>query len=215
MEKGNQMYNNIRPTGSVIQLMDGRIFKRNQRNLWEDINTGVMVTEQQINLMISSASFSSDASGGGRTKRPVRIIPDYTATQRTWGTITGINYNVEAFNTNQIISGINAPIEIRLSFENTTGAGNAIYGGTSSLKVYKNDTLIDTISTNSRPTKGGADGAGLYTLSQTFSNNDTLKFGAISSADINYDILAVQNKTDGNTNISSAAFTVSIAEFGF
>ena len=82
------------------------------------------------------------------------------------------------------------------------------------MKVYKNDILIDTISTNSRPTKGGGDGAGLYTLSQTFSNNDTIKFGAISSADINYDILAVQNKTDGGTSISSAAFTVSIAEFG-
>jgi hypothetical protein len=193
--------------------MDGRIFKRNQRNLWEDINTGVMVTEQQINLMISSASFSSDASGGGRTNRPVRIIPDYTATQRTWGNITGPNYNVEAFNTNQIISGINAPIEIRLSFENTTSGGNAVYGATSSLKVYKNDILIDTISTNSRPTKSG-DGAGLYTLSETFLNNDTLKFGAISTVDVNYDILSVQNKTDGGTSISSAAFTVGISVLG-
>jgi hypothetical protein len=191
--------------------MDGRIFKRNQRNLWEDINTGVMVTEQQINLMISSASFSSDASGGGRMNRPITFVPDYTATQRTWGTITGLNYGVEVFNTNQIISGINAPIEIRLSFENTTGAGNAVYGATSSLKVYKNDILIDTISTNIRPTKSG-DGAGLYTLSETFSDGDTLKFGAISTVTIGYDILSVQNKTDGGISISSAAFNVSIAE---
>lgn len=210
MENGNLMF---RPTGSVIQLMDGRIFKRNQRNLWEDINTGVMVTEQQINLMVSSASFSSDASGGGRTNRPVRFVPDYTATQREWADITGANYNVEVFNTNQIISGINAPIEIRLSFENTTAGGNAVYAATSSLKVYKNDILIDTISTNSRPTKSG-DGAGLYTLSETFSNNDTLKFGAISTADINYDVLSVQNKTTSGNSISLTAFTVQITELG-
>ena len=207
-ENGNHMF---RPTGSVIQLMDGRIFKRNQRNLWEDVNTGVMVTEQQINLMVSSASFSSDVSGGGRTNRPVRFVPDYTATQRTWGNITSSNYDVEVFNTNQIISGINTPIEIRLSFQNTTTG--AIYAATSSLKVYKNDILIDTISTNSRPTKGGADGAGLYTLSQTFSNNDTLKFGAVGNADLNYHV-TVQNKTAGGVSISTAVFTVSILGLG-
>lgn len=207
------MYNNFRPTGSVIQLMDGRIFKRNQKNLWEDVNTGVTITEQQLGTMISSASFSSDASGGGRTNRKNTFVPDYTATQRTWGTITGPNYNVEVFNSNQIISGINAPIEIRLSFENTTSGGNAVYGATSSLKVYKNDVLIDTISTNSRPTKSG-DGAGLYTLSQTFSNNDTLKFGAISTVDVDYGILAVQNKTDGGVSISTGLFNVAISELG-
>ncbi len=205
------MYNNFRPTGSVIQLMDGRIFKRNQKNLWEDVNTGVTITEQQLGTMISSASFSSDASGGGRTNRKNTFVPDYIATQRTWGNITGSNYNVEVFNSNQIISGINAPIEIRLFFENTTSGGNAVYGETSSLKVYKNDILIDTIFTRSRPSK---DGNGLWILSETFSNNDTLKFGAISTVDINYDILAVQNQTDGARSISTGLFTVNIFEFG-
>ena len=207
------MYNNFRPTGSVIQLMDGRVFKRNQKNLWEDINTGVTITEQQLGTMISSANFSSDASGGGRTNRKNTFVPDYTATQREWGDINGLNYGVEAFNSNQIISGINAPIEIRLSFENTTSGGNAVYGATSSLKVYKNDILIDTISTNTRPTKSG-DGAGLYTLSETFSNNDTLKFGAISTTDINYDIVSVQNKTEGGSSISLTGITVIISELG-
>ena len=207
------MYNNFRPTGSVIQLMDGRVFKRNQKNLWEDINTGVTITEQQLGTMISSANFSSDASGGGRTNRKNTFVPDYTATQREWGDINGINYGVEAFNSNQIISGINAPIEIRLSFENTTSGGNAVYAATSSLKVYKNDILIDTISTNTRPTKSG-DGAGLYTLSETFSNNDTLKFGAISTTDINYDIVSVQNKTEGGSSISLTGITVIISELG-
>ena len=207
------MYNNFRPTGSVIQLMDGRVFKRNQKNLWEDINTGVTITEQQLGTMISSASFSSDASGGGRTYRKNTFIPLRSATQREWGDINGLNYGVEAFNSNQIISGINAPIEIRLSFENTTSGGNAVYAATSSLKVYKNDVLIDTISTNTRPTKSG-DGAGLYTLSQTFSNNDTLKFGAISTTDINYDIVSVQNKTEGGSSISLTGITVIISELG-
>jgi hypothetical protein len=207
------MYNNFRPTGSVIQLMDGRVFKRNQKNLWEDINTGVTITEQQLGTMISSANFSSDASGGGRTNRKNTFVPDYTATQREWGDINGLNYGVEAFNSNQIISGINAPIEIRLSFENTTSGGNAVYAATSSLKVYKNDILIDTISTNTRPTKSG-DGAGLYTLSETFSNNDTLKFGAISTTDINYDIVSVQNKTEGGSSISLTGITVIISELG-
>jgi hypothetical protein len=191
--------------------MDGRIFKRNQKNLWEDVNTGVTITEQQLGTMISSASFSSDASGGGRTNRKNTFVPDYIATQRTWGNITGSNYNVEVFNSNQIISGINAPIEIRLFFENTTSGGNAVYGETSSLKVYKNDILIDTIFTRSRPSK---DGNGLWILSETFSNNDTLKFGAISTVDINYDILAVQNQTDGARSISTGLFTVNIFEFG-
>jgi hypothetical protein len=193
--------------------MDGRVFKRNQKNLWEDINTGVTITEQQLGTMISSANFSSDASGGGRTNRKNTFVPDYTATQREWGDINGLNYGVEAFNSNQIISGINAPIEIRLSFENTTSGGNAVYAATSSLKVYKNDILIDTISTNTRPTKSG-DGAGLYTLSETFSNNDTLKFGAISTTDINYDIVSVQNKTEGGSSISLTGITVIISELG-
>jgi hypothetical protein len=193
--------------------MDGRVFKRNQKNIWEDINTGVTITEQQLGTMISSANFSSDASGGGRTNRKNTFVPDYTATQREWGDINGLNYGVEAFNSNQIISGINAPIEIRLSFENTTSGGNAVYAATSSLKVYKNDILIDTISTNTRPTKSG-DGAGLYTLSETFSNNDTLKFGAISTTDINYDIVSVQNKTEGGSSISLTGITVIISELG-
>ena len=132
------MYNNFRPTGSVIQLMDGRVFKRNQKNLWEDINTGVTITEQQLGTMISSANFSSDASGGGRTNRKNTFVPDYTATQREWGDINGLNYGVEAFNSNQIISGINAPIEIRLSFENTTSGPTF-----SKTKLEELDSLLE------------------------------------------------------------------------
>ena len=211
MENGNRMF---RPTGSVIQLMDGRIFKRNQKNLWEDINTGVTITENQLSLMVTSASFSTTASGGGgKTNKPVKFVPDYTATQQEWGDLLGAAFGVEVLNANQTISGINAPIEIRLLFSQVPPSGTAIYNATSSLKAYKNDVLIDTISTNTRPTKGGGDGAGLYTLSQTFSNNDTLKFGATTTAEVNYTVL-VQNKTDNGNTLSSSTISVQIAELG-
>jgi hypothetical protein len=203
-ENGNLMF---RPTGSVIQLMDGRIFKRNQRNLWEDINTGVTITEQQLNLMVSSASFSADASGGGRTNRPVRFVPDYTVTpQQEWEDIIASNDNVEVQNTNKQILGINAPIEIRLQFNNL-----GTYAANSSLKVYKNNTLIDTISTNTRPTKTG-DGEGFYTLSQTFSNGNNLKFGVISDIELTYQV-TVLNKITSET-ISQSNFSVTVTGFG-
>lgn len=205
MENGNLMF---RPTGSVIQLMDGRVFKRNQRNLWEDINTGVTITENQLSLMVSSASFSTTASGGGgKTNKPVKFVPDYTATQRTWGNILGTTDSGEIQNSNQTISGINSPIQLRLTFSN---AGS--YAPTSSLKVYKNDVLIDTISTNSRPSKGGDDGAGQYTLSQTFSNGDTLKFGLITDAEITYHIF-ITNKT-ANETLTTGAFSVTATGLG-
>ena len=205
MENGNLMF---RPTGSVIQLMDGRIFKRNQRNLWEDINTGVTITENQLSLMVSSASFSTIASGGGgKTNKPVKFVPDYTATQKEWGDLLESSFGLEVLNTNQTISGINSPIQLRLTFSNTGS-----YAPTSSLKVYKNDVLIDTISTNSRPSKGGDDGAGQYTLSQTFSNGDTLKFGLITDAEITYNIF-ITNKT-ANETLTTGAFSVSATGLG-
>lgn len=209
MAKESYMYNNFRPTGSVIQLMDGRIFKRNQKNLWEDINTGVTITEQQLGTMISSASFSSDASGGGRTNRKNTFIPLRSATQREWADINGGHFE-EVFNQNQIISDINTPIQIRLSFEQTAPTSNALYGG-GSLKVYKNDIIIDTISTETRPSKPG-DGNGLYTLSESFQNNDTLKFSAFTDTDINYDVM-VQNKDTG-LNLALSVFTVNLADLG-
>jgi len=165
------MYNNFRPTGSVIQLMDGRIFKRNQRNLWEDINTGVMVTEQQINLMVSSASFSSDASGGGRTNRKSSALAGIVVSLNApFDDILASNSS-EFQNTQRSVESSLGALTIRLNFSN--GSYN---GANGSLLVYKNATLIDTLDVSNRPTQ---DGTGLYVLSQTFDSGDSLQFGLL------------------------------------
>ena len=157
MENGNLMF---RPTGSVIQLMDGRVFKRNQKNLWEDINTGVTITEQQLNLMVSSASFSSDASGGGRTNRkssaPTDVVVSLNAPfDDIFGTIRN------TFTPNRTII-TTAPVTLRLTF----AAGTY---DTSSIDVYKNDTQFRNIRIGGSPPSP-------VTLSETFANGDQLKF---------------------------------------
>ena len=177
MAKGNQMYNNFRPTGSVIQLMDGRIFKRNQRNLWEDINTGVMVTEQQINLMVSSASFSSDASGGG-SRRTTAPVGPATSLSAPFDDIVITQINVNTFNNNRTITTTEGPLSLRLSFSGTINSGT--------IRAYKNDVDIGNLRINFSTTT--------WSIPGTFDNGDQLKFSILtpSLGTVNYDV-AVEN----------------------
>ena len=177
MAKGSQMYNNFRPTGSVIQLMDGRIFKRNQRNLWEDINTGVMVTEQQINLMVSSASFSSDASGGG-SRRTTAPVGPATSLSAPFDDIVITQINVNTFNNNRTITTTEGPLSLRLSFSGTINSGT--------IRAYKNDVDIGNLRINFSTTT--------WSIPGTFDNGDQLKFSILtpSLGTVNYDV-AVEN----------------------
>lgn len=162
------MYNNFRPTGSVIQLMDGRIFKRNQKNLWEDINTGVTITEQQLGTMISSASFSSDASGGGRSRKPISApsVPQITRLSGTFNDIVLTNVTEEQTNNLSVILGDATPDLISLRIT-TSGTFN---GSDGFLYVYKNNTLITTLSASESTSD--------IISSPEFDNGDLLKFGA-------------------------------------
>ena len=171
------MYNNFRPTGSVIQLMDGRIFKRNQRNLWEDINTGVMVTEQQINLMVSSASFSSDASGGG-SRRTTAPVGPATSLSAPFDDIVITQINVNTFNNNRTITTTEGPLSLRLSFSGTINSGT--------IRAYKNDVDIGNLRINFSTTT--------WSIPGTFDNGDQLKFSILtpSLGTVNYDV-AVEN----------------------
>ena len=169
----------FRPTGSVIQLMDGRIFKRNQRNLWEDINTGVMVTEQQINLMVSSASFSADASGGGRTnKKSSAPLGPATSLSAQFDDIVIVDVLTNTFNTNRTIITTEGPLSLRLSFSGTRGSGT--------IRAYKNDIDIGNLRMNS--------GSTTWSIPGTFDNGDQLKFAiqTPSLGTINFDV-AVEN----------------------
>lgn len=163
-----------RPTGSVVQLMDGRVFKRNQKNqnLWENINTGAMINEQQLNLMITSAAFTADASGGGNTKRETAPVPDPDPVVSLSAPFDDIvATSSPTFSANRTII-TTAPVTLRLTF--SAGTYNS-----SAINVYKNDTSIRNIRISSSQAP--------VTLPETFANGDQLKF------DVNYSSQTLNN----------------------
>jgi hypothetical protein len=167
-----------RPTGSVVQLMDGRVFKRNQKNqnLWENINTGAMITEQQLNLMITSAAFTADASGGGNTRRKTAPVPDPDPVVSLSALFDDIVVTSSpTFSANRTII-TTAPVTLRLTF----AAGTY---DTCAIDVYKNDVQFRNIRISSSPPSP-------VTLSETFANGDQLKFRATYStpAERNFDV---------------------------
>ena len=166
-----------KPTGSVIQLMDGRVFKRNQTNLWEDINTGVMINEQQLNLMVTSAAFSADASGGG-SRRTTAPAGPATSLSAPFDDIVVTQELVDTFNTNRTIITTEGPLSLRLSFSGTRGSGT--------IRAYKNDIDIGNLRMNS--------GSTTWSIPGTFDNGDQLKFSmqTPSLSTVNFDV-AVEN----------------------
>ncbi len=201
------MYNNFRPTGSVIQLMDGRIFKRNQKNLWEDVNTGVTITEQQLGTMISSASFSSDASGGGRSRQPSSApsVPQITRLSGTFNDIVLSGPTEQQTNTLSVILGDadpTTPINIRIV---TSGTFNGVDGF---IYVYKNNTLVVTTS---------AIGPTSYVVSSpSFITGDLLKIGVETNTGQPFDFnltVEIANRNYPQANLILDTFNVS-ANFG-
>lgn len=194
----------FKPTGSVIQLMDGRIFKRNQKNLWEDINSGVTITEQQLNFMVSSASFSSDASSGGGSSRRTTAPAQLTSTSLSApfddilevyeSTVTGTNRTVVVTDA--------GPVTLTVNFE----AGGLYSGAT--IMAYKNDT---TQVMNFRTPTGTASPSP-RTLTETFANGDQLHFRVSKGANSNpadYDA-TIEKTAPGSTEVLDT-FNVSYA----
>ena len=164
-----------RPTGSVVQLMDGRVFKRNQKNqnLWENINTGAMINEQQLNLMITSAAFTADASGGGNTKRETAPVPDPDPVVSLSAQFDDIFTNTgSGLNSPRTIT-TTAPVTLRLTFQPGTYESCTV-------GVYKNNTRFVNIRISASPPSP-------VTLSETFANGDQMNF------DFSYSATAVRN----------------------
>jgi hypothetical protein len=195
------MYNNFQPTGNVVQLIDGRIFKRSQSNLWENINTGVMITEQQLGVMILHASFSSDASGGG-SRRVSSAPAEQTSLSAPFDdiVINDGNVNTTVFNTNRTIITNENPVTLRVTFA-SVGTFNS---GT--FKAYKNDVEINNIRVS-------VSSAGLVTtLTGTFADGDQLNFSYIApstSAPCNFDVTL--EKTAPGTASVLDVFNISAA----
>jgi hypothetical protein len=185
--------------------MDGRIFKRNQKNLWEDINTGVTITEQQLGTMISSASFSSDASGGGRSRQPISAPSEQTSLSAPFDdiVINDGNVNTDVFNTNRTIITNESPVTLRVTFA-SVGTFNS---GT--FKAYKNDVEINNVRVS------GSSAGLVTTLTETFANGDQLKFSYLApntSAPCNFDV-TLEKTAPGATSVLdvfniTAAFSV-------
>jgi hypothetical protein len=171
------MYNTFKPIGNMVQLIDGRVFKKNQKNLWEDINTGVAINEQTLNIMISSASFSADASGGGRRRTSTPAGPS-TSLSALFDDIVIVDIIVNTFNTNRTIITTEGPLSLRLSFSGTRDSGT--------IRAYKNDVDIGNLRMNS--------GSTTWSIPGTFDNGDQLKFSMQTPelGTINFDV-AVEN----------------------
>ena len=193
---GVKMY--YKPVGTTIQLMDGRVLKKNQQNLWEDINTGVAINEQTLNFMITHPSFSSDASSGGGSRRTTAPAGPSTSLSAPFDDILA-NNSSEVQNTQRSVESSLGALTIRLNF--SSGVYNGLNG---SLLVYKDDVLIDTISVSSRPTQ---DGTGLYVLSQTFDGN-FLKFGFLADEGGNNFDVTVEKTAPGGL-VTMDTFNVS------
>lgn len=168
----------FKPVGTTIQLMDGRVLKKNQQNLWEDINTGVAINEQTLNFMITHPSFSSDASSGGGSRRTTAPAGPATSLSAQFDDIVIVDVLVNTFNTNRTIITTEGPLSLRLSFSGTID--NA------TIRAYKNDVDIGNLRMNS--------GSTTWSIPGTFVNGDLLKF-SIQTPDlgtINFDV-AVEN----------------------
>jgi hypothetical protein len=185
------MYNNFQLTGNVVQLIDGRIFKRSQSNLWENINTGVMITEQQLGVMILHASFSSDTSGGGSSRASSAPTEQTSLSAPFDDIIINDVINTETFNVNRTVVNTGSPATLRVTFASVGIFNNGTF------KAYKNDVEINQVSVS-------ASSAGLATtLAGTFADGDQLKFSyeAPSTNDIcNFDV-TIEKTAPGATSV--------------
>jgi hypothetical protein len=185
------MHNNFRPTGNMFRLMDGRTFKRNQKNLWEDVNSGVLLTEQQLGLIATSASFSADASGGGSRKITTPAGPS-TSLSTPFDDIVEVPSSIVT-GTNRTIVTTDGSVTLTVNFE-----AGGLYSG-STIIAYKNDT---TQVMNFR-TPNGTASPSPRTLTETFANGDQLKFEVSKGANTNptdYDV-TIQKTAPGSTEV--------------
>jgi hypothetical protein len=189
--RGNQMYPYLRPTGNIIKLMDGRIFKKNQKNLWEDINSGVSISDTQLQNFITSTSLGADASGGG-SRRASSAPAEQTSLSAPFDdiVINGV-INTETFNVNRTVVNTGSPATLRVTFSSVGSFNNGTF------KAYKNDVEINQVGVS-------ASSAGLVTtLTGTFADGDQLKFSyeAPSTNDVcNFDV-TIEKTAPGATSV--------------
>jgi hypothetical protein len=173
------MYNSYyRPTGNMVKLMDGRLFKKNQKNLWEDVNSGVSINDFQLQNLIASAAFTADASGGGNTRR--ESAPDAVVSlSAPFDDIVIVVDDTHTFNANRTIT-TTAPVTLRITFASVGTYGNATFN------AYKNDVLINSVRV------GFASAGVVTTLTGSFADGDQLKFSGLVpagySSTLNFDV---------------------------
>lgn len=196
----------FRPTGSMLKLMDGRVFKKNQKNLWEDINSGVIINESQLQNFISSAAFTADPGGapsGGKKKLTPIPTPE-PADTRLSGTFTDIVLNDTSEGQTNTLSFIlgdadpTTPIVIRII---TSGTFNGVDGV---VNLYKNNILIDFLGVTSNNNY-------VFT-SPTFITGDLIKFGAqtASGQPFNFNVtVEIANRSYPQANLILDTFNVS------
>lgn len=204
--KGMQMKHYFRPTGNMVKLMDGRVFKKNQKNLWEDINSGVSINESQLQNFISSAAFTADPGGapsGGKKKLTPIPTPEPAET-RLSGTFTDIVLNDTSEGQTNNLSFIlgdadpTTPIVVPIV---TSGTFNGVDGF---IYVYKNNTQIGILYAI-EPTNN-------VISSPAFDAGDLIKFGAQtdSGQPFNFNVrVEIANRSYPQANIILDTFNVS------
>ena len=196
----------FRPTGNMLKLMDGRVFKKNQKNLWEDINSGVTINESQLQNFISSAAFTADPGGApsGGKKKLTPIPEAEPAVTRLSGTFTDIalgGSSEEQTNNLSVILGDadpTTPIAIRII---TSGTFNGVDGF---VYVYKNNTQIGILDATAS--------SNTVISSPTFITGDLIKFGAQtdSGQPFNFNVtVEIANRSYPQANIVLDTFNVS------
>jgi hypothetical protein len=203
--KGMQMKHYFRPTGNMLKLMDGRVFKKNQKNLWEDVNSGVIINESQLQNFIASAAFTADPGGApsGGKKKLTPIPEAEPAVTRLSGTFTDIVLNDTSEGQTNTLSFIlgdadpTTPIAIRVINSGTfNGVDGFVY-------VYKNNTQIGILNATASST---------VISSPTFITGDLIKFGAQtdSGQPFNFNVtVEIANRSYPQANIVLDTFNVS------
>jgi len=194
--KGKQMKHYFRPTGNMLKLMDGRVFKKNQKNLWEDINSGVTINESQLQNFISSAAFTADPGGapsGGKKK--LTPIPEeepnaVVSLSAPFDDIVLNTNDTVFFNANRTLSITGGPVTLRITFSSVGEYNNSTFS------AFKNDAQVNRITVS-------AGSAGLVTtLTGTFADGDQLKFACFISSlvNLNFDV-TIEKTAPGLTSV--------------
>lgn len=172
----------FRPTGNMLKLMDGRVFKKNQKNLWEDINSGVTINESQLQNFISSAAFSADPSGGGKQKSasPPPDEPPSNLFDTSLSDIV-IQDNTSEVRTNTVIFNTSGGlVDIYAIF--SAGQYNV---DNCEFNTYVNGGIATTLQLDTRPPNGPGDVPGDPIQILACNNGDQVQFGVISPDALN------------------------------